>query len=83
LKSILNKIKRWYNGSPIVIDISSEKKGNVVFLGVPFSAGTQYHWSAKVVRVLVNFHRKHWKWIWPFLTTVIFGVISLVFPGTE
>lgn len=76
-KNLLDKIKRWYNGTPIIVDIPRDRKRKAVFIGAPFSAGNKYHWSAKIVRALISFNQNHWKWIYPFLATVVFGVLAL------
>lgn len=62
--SLFHKIKKWYQGTPVVVDMPSERQGSVVFIGTPFLAGVRYHWSAKLVRAVVNFYIRHWKWIW-------------------
>lgn len=54
-------INRWYNG---------DRKIKVIDLG-PDSAimafttsHVEYHWGARIARVLAGFYSAHWKWIW-------------------
>lgn len=51
--SIRERVSRWYSGRPVENDPNSY----VVFLGL------QYSPSARVVRSVVAFCSKEWKWI--------------------
>ena len=79
--SLLRKIKIWYHGTPIVVDIPSHKVGKAVFIGAPFWAGTRYHWSAKAARFAVFFYLQYWQWLWGlFATAVTSLVVAWLFP---
>lgn len=69
--SPLHKLRRWYQGTPIVADLPNHRTGSVVFIGTPFVAGVRYHWSAKLVRAIVAFYLQYWKWIWSIVTSVV------------
>jgi len=73
--SLLHRLKTWYDGTPLVVDMPSRRLAKAVFIGVPFLAGTRYHWSAKIARTTVFFYLQHWKWLWGLMATAVTSVV--------
>lgn len=73
--SLLRRMKAWYQGAPIVVDMPSRKLGSAVFIGTPFLAGTRYHWSAKIARATVSFYLQHWQWLWGLIAATVTSVV--------
>ena len=66
-KSLSDIVKRWYQGK--FTPHENDPDAPVIFLGWTY----ERHWTAKTVRVLVEFYLAHWQWL---IGTVI-GVLSL------
>ncbi len=72
---MLDKIKRWYNGTPILEEHEDDEGGSSVsFLPMFY---VEYHWTARVVRSVVAFYLRHWQWIFPFAVSVIGLLLAL------
>lgn len=70
--SILEKIKKWYSGTteidePIITP-------DITYISAPY---TTYHWSAVIVRAVVNFYLKHWQWVW----VIVVAILTLLYTG--
>jgi hypothetical protein len=69
---MLKKIKRWYQGETKLVDFENDPNSFAVIMP---RINTEYHWTAKVARLLIHFYFEHWKWIW----TLIISLCGLVF----
>jgi hypothetical protein len=58
--NLKNRLIRWHNGTEVIHEHENDPGSMFVFLP---STKTEYHWSAKVVRAVVNFLREEWKWV--------------------
>lgn len=66
---MLDKIKRWYNGTPILEEHEDDEgDSSVSFLPMFY---VEYHWTAKAARSVVSFYIRHWKWVWGTAITVV------------
>ena len=52
-------IKRWYQGEAKMTEGDAGER--YVILPAPY---TEYHWTARCARTLVEFYLKHWQWLW-------------------
>ena len=77
--SLVKRIKAWYQGVQIVIDIPSRKIGKSVFVGASFVGSTRYHWSAKVARRMVAFYLNHWQWLWGLIAVAVTSAVVAFF----
>jgi len=68
---MLKTIKRWYQGETKIEEFKNDPNS---FVFIMPQISTEYHWSAKLARLLVHFYREHWKWIW----TVAIGLSGLL-----
>lgn len=72
LIQMFQKIKNWYQGESKIFSSSSEN-GAFIWLY------EQRHWTANIVRYLVNFYSKHWEWLWSTLIAIAglsIGILS-------
>lgn len=58
------RIKGWYNGTTRPYE--NEPGSPIMILGF----NTDYHWTALVVRAIVQFYLAHWKWVWTTMIAV-------------
>ena len=65
---MFNCVKRWYNGKSKVQEFENNLDSSVLFLPYLY---TEYHWSAKIVRAIVSFYIRHWKWIWTSIIAIL------------
>lgn len=63
-------IKRWYSGETKIddLEVDPELPG---FIGPMIY--TEYHWSAKIARIIINFYLQNWQWVW----STIIGALGL------
>jgi hypothetical protein len=58
---VLSIIKRWYNGTGVIHDGDNDPDSTVFIMP---SYSTEYHWSAKMARAMVDFYIRNWQWVW-------------------
>jgi len=51
-------IKNWYCGTPKAYENDRDDSLQIIGMYV------EYHWTAKIARLLVQFYLAHWQWIW-------------------
>ncbi len=56
--TVLGRIRQWYEGE--FVPYENDPRSQVVLIG----GWQKRHWTAKAARALVEFHRRHWQWIW-------------------
>ena len=54
------RVQKWYAGDD-TSHIEEHSTHQVLVLG------SKKHWTARLVRTLVNFHRAYWQWVWTLL----------------
>ncbi len=65
-----NRIRNWYNGeSTPYYSNGQEPIGGIGVL--PDYHIVKFHWTAKVVRGLVAFYKRHWQWLIPTLLSAL------------
>lgn len=70
-------IKRWYEGEAKMTE--AEVGPNHMFIPAAY---TEYHWTARVARAVVQFYLTHWKWLWGAAITLLgIYVASLNIPA--
>lgn len=56
---MIKAIKRWYDGEAKMTEGYSGT--GIVIMPAPY---TEYHWTARIARTIVQFYLSHWQWIW-------------------
>lgn len=70
-------IKRWYEGECKLVEYDNDPDSSVFVMP---SFHTEYHWTAKIARVLVGFYQRNWQWIWSSvfaIAAIYVGILAL------
>lgn len=59
---MFNLIRNWYCGKQV--EKYNEEPKNYGGIKVIPEYSVEFHWSAKGVRLIVNFYLRHWQWVW-------------------
>jgi hypothetical protein len=60
MRRVRNAIREWYEGETTAVDNPSGSP--VIVIGVR----VKRHWTARIAVVIIEFHRRDWKWALPF-----------------
>jgi hypothetical protein len=72
---MIKRVRNWYNGTPVTIQFDNDPNGSILF-GPIFR--TDYHWTARVAHVLVDFYLRHWKWLWTTFLAIAALIVSML-----
>lgn len=70
---MFDKISEWYNGKEVITEYDNEDQSVIILPSIH----TEYHWSAKCVRAVIQFFCKHWQWIIGTIVAAVIGVLGL------
>lgn len=69
---VLDHLKRWYEGTPMIRIFKNPANGNVPVLPLLYE---KRHWTAQIAKVLAKFFIGNWKWI--FKTLILLASLFL------
>jgi hypothetical protein len=58
---MLKRIRRWYEGEGKIREFDNSPDSSIFVMPLMY---TEWHWSAKIARVLVAFYLRNWQWLW-------------------
>lgn len=61
-------IKCWYDGESKMQEFENGPDSSIAFMPYVY---TEYHWSAKIARAIVDFYSRHWQWVWSTIMAVL------------
>ncbi len=70
--SLKERIQQWYEGEHIPYENDPDS------LMVVIGGWHDRHWTARALRVLVEFYKREWKWLIPVVLTIIGLIIALI-----
>lgn len=57
---MLERVRRWYDGTPKLREYENEPNSMLVFMPTPY---VERHWTAQVAHVVADFCRRHWHFV--------------------
>lgn len=64
------KIRRWWQGKWVPYE-NDPDSGVVIFGG-----NERRHWTASALRMIWEFYREHWKWVWGTTLAIVAIIVS-------
>lgn len=71
VKKLIQKIRKWYEGE--YIPYENDPNSSLVFVGGYYKRSL----LANMIRAVLVFHSKEWKWVIPVYLTIVGLVVSL------
>lgn len=71
---MLDRIKRWWSGSPDLSRIQDFERSGFVILG---PAPRTFHWTAKLARSVVRFVARDWKWVVGTMIAIVAIIVTV------
>ena len=72
MPTLVERIKRWYEGEFVVYE--NDPASDMMIIGGDY----QRHWSARLVRSIVEFHRREWKTMASIYLAVVMAVAAVM-----
>lgn len=63
-----HKIKNWYEGEGKFQTFENDPDSNIFIAPIIY---TDFHWTAKIARILVKFYLRNWQWLWGTVIAIV------------
>ncbi len=72
---MINIFTRWFNGKTQIEEFENDPNSSV---WISPRIYTEYHWTAKVARVLTGFYLRNWQWVWGTAIALLALYVSIL-----